>query len=83
MSRTSRWSLFFEWMDLRFPRLTRFLITILLLGAYAPTPALIAKTQETFSRRLKRPVSAEEAKEIIRAFSNFVTVLKEVRRGSK
>jgi len=62
----TRWALFFEWGLLRFPRLTRFLITVLGLGAYPPTPALIAKTQEVFTRRLKRPVSAEEAKEIIR-----------------
>jgi len=81
MSRTS--GLWYEWVAFRFPRFTRFLITVLLLGAYKPQPALVARTQEVFTRRLKRPVTEQEAKEIIRSFANFVTMLKEVRRAPK
>jgi hypothetical protein len=61
--------------------LNRLMIIVLGIGAYATKPpkCLIVSTQEVFSRRLKRPVSAEEAKEIIRSFSSFINLLKEVR----
>lgn len=83
MSRTSRWSLWFEWMDLRFPRLTRFLITILLLGAYAPTPTMIAKTQAVWSKRLGHEVTEEEARQIIHSVKNFLSLLKEIRQNGR
>lgn len=71
-----------EYLCLRF---TRVLIILFGVGAYEeiPAPALIAKTQEVWGRRLKRPVSAEEAREIIRSFSNFLALLKEVRHNGK
>jgi len=67
-----------DWAWFSFQRL---LIIVLGIGAYGSKPpaALIASTQKVFSRRLSRPVTEQEALEIIRAFSNFVTVLKEVR----
>jgi hypothetical protein len=62
-------------------RLTCLMIMLLGIGSFATKPpkCLIVSTQEVFSRRLKRPVSAEEAKEIIRSFSSFINLLKEVR----
>lgn len=67
-----------KWLWFRFQR---FLIMLPGIGAYGlePPAALVAKTQDVFSQRLKRPISTEEAKEIIRSFSGFVTILKEVR----
>jgi len=44
---------------------------------------LIFHTQEVWSKRLKRPVSKEEALEFIRSFSNFVSLLREVRANAK
>ena len=91
-SSTALWR---EWFDLRLPRLSKtlhrveyFIIVLFGIGAYRepsapPPPALIARTQEVFGRRLKRDVNADEAREIIRSFANFVSLIKEVRRGQK
>jgi hypothetical protein len=83
MSRTSRWDLCFEWFELRFPRLTKFLITVLLIGAYGPEPALIAKTQEVWSKRLGHEVTEQEARTIIMSVKNFLSLLKEIRQNGK
>ena len=62
-------------------KLNRLMIILLGIGAYGPEPptALIASTQEVWKKRLGREVPKEEAKKIIRAFSNLVILLKEVR----
>jgi hypothetical protein len=44
---------------------------------------LISLTQETWGKRLKRKISEQEAVEIIRHFSNLLSLLKEVRRNGK
>jgi hypothetical protein len=73
--------LFFEYLCVCF---TRVLIILFGAGAYGePSAALIAKTQEVFGRREKREISPEEARQIIRSFTNFVRLIKEVRRGQK
>ena len=83
MSRTSRWDLLLEWIELRFPRLTKFLITVLLIGAYGPEPALVAKTQIVWSKRLGHEVTEQEARTIIRQFKNFLSLLKEIKANGK
>ena len=83
MRRTSRWDLVLEWFNLRFPRLTKFLITVLLIGVYEPEPALIARTQAVWSKRLGHEVSETEARTIIHQFKNFLSLLKEIRANGK
>jgi len=82
MSRTSRWVLCLKWLWFKF---TLFIITLFGIGAYdLKLPAdLIAKTQEVWSKRLGRPVSESEAEEIIRSFSNFFQLLKEIKANAK
>lgn len=83
MSRTSKWNLCLEWGYLRFPRLVRFLITVLGIGAYPPDPALIAKTQAVWSKRLGHEVAEEEARQIIHSFKNLLSLLKEIRKNGR
>jgi len=75
-------SLCLEWVDIRFPRLVRFLTMIIMVGAYAsPSAQLVAKTQEVWSRKLGREVSEQEARTIIHDFRNFLALLKEIWHG--
>lgn len=71
----------FEYLLLCF---TKALIILFGIGAYGEIPAaLIAKTQEVWGRRLKREVSPEEAREIIRSFRNFLSLLREIKSNGR
>lgn len=89
----SRWSLIRQWGELRYPRLSHalwklFLILISIFGvcSYADPPGgqeLISLTQEVWSKRLGRPISKDEALQLIRSFANFVSLLRGVKANAK
>jgi len=87
-------ALWYGWLKLRLPRLTKtlhriehFIVILFGIGAYAeffePPATLIAKTQEVFGKRFNRPVAEDEARMIIRQFSNFVSLLREIKSNGK
>lgn len=91
---SSSTALWYEWLKLRLPRLTKtlnrighFIVVLFGIGAYAepfqPPAMLIAKTQEVWSKRLGREVPETEARMIIHEFSNFLSLLHEIRHNGK
>ncbi len=45
--------------------------------------SLIILTQETWSKRLGRPIPKDEAIDIIRSFRNFISLVKEVKNAQR
>jgi len=84
-------SLFYQWVKLRYPRATRWLVIVIaligsLFGVLAPVkspPNLITLTQQVWEKKLGRVIPEAEAVEITRSFRNFLTLIKEIRKNGK
>lgn len=54
-----------------------------LFGIHTHPSDLVTSTKEIWGRKLRRDISDEEATGIIRSFSNFFSLLKEIRANGK